>query len=349
MAINLRNLAISEVVVHQVPKRDRSLSADAAITFSEAAIPDLDPTRRNFFGERINTSLLERSFEIVPLPGPVTQLPPLIAGMIADASTLVDASKEMARALYNAQNRVNNPGLLTVVTGRLVDEPCVAVLKLQHHEAMQMHPITTDDGRQTFSATILGDLTLTDDTRVFKAALFRSTGAGPLALEGLASDDQRGAGLGADLADFWLLKFLGCGFATAPDRQTREFYDAATAYFDTLDDPEQKIEYRRALTAALLAPATTISAPEFSEQFLRDEHKAGYDQTLAEREVPTTAFDKDIGLIKNQLKRTRIITAHRLTIAGSPEVIEQRVKIKEATGDAPTRIIIEDDVAKVDG
>jgi hypothetical protein len=73
MAINLRDLAISEVVVHQVPKRDRSLFADAAITFSDAAIPDLDPTRRNFFGERINTSLLERSFEIVPLPGPVTQ------------------------------------------------------------------------------------------------------------------------------------------------------------------------------------------------------------------------------------------------------------------------------------
>ncbi len=61
----------------------------------------------------------------------------------------------------------------------------------------------------------------------------------------------------------------------AADRQTREFYDAATSYFETLGDPEQKIEYRRALTAALLAPATTISAPEFSEQFLRDEHKAG--------------------------------------------------------------------------
>lgn len=300
MAINLRSLTISEVVVHQVPKRDRSLSAEAAITFSDAAIPDLDPTRRNFFGERINASLLERSFEIVPLPGPVTKLPPLIVGVLADATTFIDASKEMARALYNAQNRVNNPGLLTVVTGRLVDEPCVAVLKLQHHEAMQMHPITTDDGRQTFSANILGDLTLTDDTRVFKAVLFRATGHGALDLEGLASDDQRGAGLGADLADFWLLQFLGCGFATAPDRQTREFYDASRIFFDALDDPEQKVDYRRALTAALLAPGTTISAPEFSEQFLRDKHKAGYDQTLTDRGVPTTAFDKDISLIKNQ-------------------------------------------------
>lgn len=349
MAINLRHLSISEVVVHQVPKRDRSLSADAAITFSDAAIPDLDPTRRNFFGERINTSLLERSFEIVPLPGSVSKLPALIAGTIADSTTLVDTSKEMARALYNAQNRVNNPGLLTVVAGRLADEPCVAVLKLQHHEAMQMHPITTEDGHQTFSATILGDLTLTDDTRVFKAALFRAAGPGPLDLEGLASDDQRGTGLGADLADFWLVRFLGCGFATAPDRQTREFYDAATAYFDTLDDPDQKIEYRRALTAALLAPATTISAPEFSEQFLRDEHKAGYDRTMAERGVPTAAFDKDVSLIKNQLRRTRIITAHRLTIAGSPEEIEQRVTLEEATADAPARIIIKDRVSKVDG
>ena len=226
MAINLRNLAISGVVVHQVPKRDRSLSADAAITFSEAVIPDLDPTRRNFFGERINTSLLERSFEIVPLRGPVTQLPPLIAGVLADDTTLVDSSKEMARALYSAQNRVNNPGLLTVVSGRLVDEPCVAVLKLQHHEAMRMHPITTADGRQTFSADILGDLTLTDDTRVFKAALFRATGDGTLDLEGLASDDQRGAGLGADLADFWFSSFSA---AVSPPRRTARPGSSTTA------------------------------------------------------------------------------------------------------------------------
>lgn len=151
------------------------------------------------------------------------------------------------------------------------------------------------------------------------------------------------------MADFWLVKFLGCGFATAPDRQTRDFYDAATAFFDTLDDPEQKIDYRRALTAALLAPATTISAPEFSEQFLRDEDKAGYNRTLAERGVPTAAFDKDVTLIKDKLKRTRITTAHRLTIAGSPDEMTQRVRFEEATDGSPARIVIEDDVAKVDG
>ncbi len=142
MAINLRNLAISDVVVHQVPKRDRSLSADAAITFSDAAIPDLDPTRRNFFGERINASLLERSFEIVPLPGRSPRSPS-IAGMIAQGTTLVDASKAMARALYNAHPRVNAPA----ADGRdppPVTEPCVAGAELQHDEAMQESDHTED-------------------------------------------------------------------------------------------------------------------------------------------------------------------------------------------------------------
>lgn len=347
MAIKLRNLAITEVIVHQVPKRDPAVSADDAITFSDAVIPDLDPTRRNFFGERINKSLLDRSFDIVPLTGP-GQLCDLVGKVLADPTQIVDASKDMARALYNAQNRVNNPGLLTVVTANIGTEACVAVLKLQHHEAMQMHPTTTTAGLQTFSATILGDLTLTDDNRVFKAALFRSTGPGLADLEGLASDDQRGAGLGADLADFWLVKFLGCDFATAPDRQTRDFYQAATAFFDTLPDPEERVEYRRALTVALLAPGTTISAPEFAKAYLRDEHKTDFDKTLADRGVGSAAFDKDTTLLKGKLKRTRITTTHRLTISGSPSEVESRVTFEQATATSPARIIIDDDVAGVD-
>jgi hypothetical protein len=347
--IDVRNLAIDQIIVHQVPKSDRSVDADTAITFSDAAVPDLDATRRNFFGERINTSLVERPFAIVPVAGPASRVPELVAGLLADPTLLVNASREMARALYNAQTRVNNPGLLTVVQGHLGPEPCVAVLKLQHHEAMRMEPITTDDGHQTFSAEILGDLTLTDDTRVFKASLFRATGPGPSDLEGLASDDQRGSDFGADLANFWLSTFLGCGFAAAPERTTREFYDVSTAYFATLPDPEDRIEYRRALVATLLSPGTTISAPSFSQQFLRDEHKVGYDALLAERGLTTTTFDKDLRLIKPQLKRTRVTTAHDLIITGPPGEIEARVKIESGDGTTPSRIVITDDVSGVGG
>jgi hypothetical protein len=347
--IDVRNLAIDEVIVHHVPKRDRAIDADTAITFSDAPIPDLDRTRRNYFGERINTSLVERPFAIVPLAGPTTRVPELVATVIADPTKLVDASQDMARALYGAQTGVNNPGLLTVVLGQLGAERCVAVLKLQHHEAMRMEPIMTPDGRQTYSAEILGDLTLTDDTRVFKASLFRATGTGPTDLEGLASDDQRGSDFGADLANFWLSTFLGCGFAKAPDRTTRDLYDASTAYFETLPDPEDRIEYRRALVATLLSPTTTISAPSFSQQFLRDEHKAGYDAMLAERGVTGTTFDKDLRLIKSQLKRTRLTTVHSLTITGPPDEINERVKVEPGEGTAPSRIVILDEVSGVGG
>lgn len=347
MPIDVRSLAIEHVIVHQVPKRDRSVDADSAIMFSDAPIPNLDPTRLNFFGERINKSLLERPFAIVPLEGAPSRVPELVSALIDESDNLVPASQEMARVLYNAQTRVNNPGLLTVVLGRLGGALCVAVLKLQHHEAMRMQPITTPEGQRTFSADILGDLTLTDDTKVFKASVFRKTGAGEADLEGLASDDQRGTGLGADLADFWLSKFLGCGFAEAPDRVTLEFYDATSTFIDTLPDPEQRIEYRRALVATLLSPATSMSAPQFSEQFLRDNHKASYDAVLAERGVTTTTFDKDLRRIQNHLRRTRVTTEHRLTIVGPPDEIEQRVHIEAGDGDTPPRIVIDDAVVKV--
>jgi hypothetical protein len=347
MPINVRNLSIQQVIAHQVPKRDRSIDADAAITFSDAPIPGLQATKQNFFVERINASLLERAYSIVPLAGHVSTMPALVHGLIHDPSLLVSNSKDMARALYNAQRQVSNPGLVTVILGRLLDEPCVAVLKLEYREGMQIQPITTEAGEQTFSANILDDLTLTEDGRVFKASVFRSRTDEPAGLEGLASDDQRRPGSGQALADFFLNTFLGCTFATAPDRQTQEFYDAAVSFFDRLPDPEHRIEYRRALVATLLSPTPSISAPQFSEQFLRDEHKATFDAVFEERKVSMTAFDKDTRLIDSQIKRTRVRTVHGLSLSGPPEVMAERVSIEPGSGDEPARIVIADNVTKV--
>jgi hypothetical protein len=344
---SVRNLAVEQVIVHQVPRRDRAVDADSAIAFSDTPIPDLDPTRSNFFVERINGSLVERPFAIVPLMGRVSTMPELLAGLIVDRGEFIETSKNMARALYNAQRTVSNPGLLAVVLGRLGRDVCVVVLKLQYREGMQMRPMITSDGHQTFSATILDDLTLTEDARVFKAALFRAGGDGPDALEGLASDDQRRSGNGAELADFFLLTFLGCRFASEPDRMTRDFYEAATKFFDSLPDLEQRIEYRRALVATLLSPVTTLAASEFSEQFIRDEHKVGFDAVLAERDAPLTVFDKDVTLIESKLKKTRLRTAHGLTIQGAPETIAERVTVQNRQDGRPASIVVEDDLAGV--
>jgi hypothetical protein len=347
MSINVRDLSVSHVIVHQVPKRDRSVDADEAITFSDTPIPGLQATKQNFFVERINASLIERAYSIVPLAGHVSTMPSLVHGLIGDPSLLVPNSKDMARALYNAQGVVSNPGLLAVILGQLLAEPCVAVLKLEYRDGMQIKPITTATGEQTFSADILDDLTLTEDGRVFKASVFRSRTDQPDGLEGLASDDQRRAGSGKALSDFFLNTFLGCTFATAPDRQTQEFYDAAVSFFDTLPDPEHRIEYRRALVATMISPALTLSAAEFSEQFLRDEHKAAFDATFEDRKVSMTAFDKDTRLIESQLKRTRLRTVHGITLSGTPDVMAELVTVEPGTDGRPGRIVIGDTITKI--
>jgi hypothetical protein len=347
MSIDVRGFAVGDVIVHKVPKRDRTVDADAAITFSDAVIPDMNATRRNFFVERVNGSLLERAFDVCPLVGHVSTVPSLIFGTLRDPKRLVATSQDMARALYNAQTKVNNPGLLTVIVGTLGAEPCLAVLKLEHTEGMRMEPIVVE-GNQTFSANIFDDLTLTEDARVFKASLFRADGD-LSTLEGLASDDQRGAGNGADLANFFLGTFLGCELAAAPDQATRAFYEATSGYLEMLPDPEQRIEYRRALVVALLAPASTLSAPEFSEQYLRNEHKAGYDNYLLQQGVPLTAFDKDTRLIAGKLKQTKLRTRGKLTITGAPEAIEQLVHPEPGVDGRTGRIIIDDELTGVSG
>lgn len=109
MPVDVQNFQVDEVVVHDVPKRS-DLSADDAITFSEAPIPNIDPQRRNFFRERIAISLASgKEHHVVRDPDQSSDVPQLVAFILERPEDLVEASQDFARALYASQNRVNNP------------------------------------------------------------------------------------------------------------------------------------------------------------------------------------------------------------------------------------------------
>ncbi|MGC2372373.1 MAG: nucleoid-associated protein [Solirubrobacteraceae bacterium] len=343
MPVNVQNFQVDEIVVHDVPKHS-DLSADEAIKFSEAAIPNIDAQRRNYFRERIAISLASgRAHHVVRDPDQSSDVPQLIAFILERPEDLVEASQDLARALYAAQNRINNPGLLTVITGRVDQERCVSILKLQRQTGLRMQQITDDQGRRTYSSAIFDDLTLNDDTRVFKASVFRTDEpANADGIEGLVSDDQRHADAHVEVSQFFLSRFLGCKLKEEADVATKRLHRVSREFFRTLDNPALELEYRAALTAELLRPSQTISPTEFAERHLRVDDRQRYLDYLGERGVAELAVDKDTHLIDQLLRRIIVKTGHGIRISGPPDVLNQRVTIEPATETTPGRIVIAD-------
>jgi hypothetical protein len=341
MAIDLSSVVVDDVIVHDVPEHQTDVSADDAVTLSETVMPDLDATRKNFFRERINRSLAGHAFEIIKDPDQPSQLPGLIINVIADRYQLVAASQQMAKALYAVQTKVNNPGLLTVITCHSGGRQLLGVLKLQRHEAMQMSMIETDDGK-TFSAAIFGDLTLTDDPRVFKASLFSANRRRETSLEGLVSDEQRGYHSRSEVANFFLSTFLGCKLKEAAEVATKRFYEVSRDFIGSIEDGENQRNYTVGLTATLTSPARTITPTEFAEQFIALPDRQNYLDYLEEHGVHEAAFDKNIRLVENRLRKIVLRTTQDIRIAGSPDAINDLLDFEEGEGDQPDRIIIRD-------
>src|SRR4051794_27288347 len=102
----------------------------------------------------------------------------------------------MAERLFEVQPPQPPTGLLAVCSGTLLDQPVVAVMKLEHERG-----VTVDDdvvnGLRTFKMAVADDLVLTGGTKVFKAAAFAvtpgqaaGTGAGALTCDARVSDFQ---------------------------------------------------------------------------------------------------------------------------------------------------------------
>jgi hypothetical protein len=342
MSMDPASFTVEDVIVHDVPPNDGQRTAEQAVTLSEAAIPDLDASRRNYFGEKITGSLAGKAFAVTRDPDQPSNVPDQIASILGDTAQLVAASQEMARTLYAVQSQVNNPGLLTVIVGSASSERWIGVLKLQRHEGIQMRQITTESGDKTFSATILDDLTLTDQTRVFKASLFRGEEPAAHALEGLVSDEQRGYDPRREVANFFLARFLGCKLKAEPEVSTKAFFDGSREYFAKVPDAERQRNYNTALVAELLSPAETLVPTDFAQRFLQSEDRQGYLDHLAERDLREEAIDKDIKLIQPKLNRLTMRTAHNIRVVGPAEQIHDRVTIEQTEAEEVGRIVIRD-------
>ncbi|HKU23136.1 MAG TPA: nucleoid-associated protein, partial [Terriglobales bacterium] len=267
MNIDLGLLQVRRVIFHDVPKR-RSHAPDAGgPVLSEVESP-ITPGMRAYLRDRIVSSIgSSRSFEIQFDPSSTSPVPRHIQLLANDITVdLVNISQEIARHLYGIQTGINPPGLLAVIDCGLDSGNAISVLKIEREEGVRLDQQTVG-GKKTYNIQHLHDLILTENTRLFKIALFVQVGDD---IQAAACDFQRGYTVGRELADFFLRKFLGCLLAEDPEVQTKRFYEIAMEFFNAQlkGKPLQLAKVYGHLTSELSSEQPRINPKKFAENYL---------------------------------------------------------------------------------
>src|ERR1017187_4007876 len=171
----LATLQIRRVIFHDVPKRIKG--QEQAPTLSEVECT-IDAGKAALLKDKLVRVLASSAgHDLEWNPQAESSVPKLVADTLSTkltATGFVASSRAMAVALLEHQPGSASPGLLAVLSCTVSGRPGVALLKLEREEGAQLK-LSDHGGKKTFEMDVLGDLVLTDGTKLFKAALFGCT------------------------------------------------------------------------------------------------------------------------------------------------------------------------------
>ncbi len=329
--MNIASLSIDQTIIHEITDRSLVPPAPPELVLSHALSP-LDEDLKDYFQKRIAESLERAAYPVIADPERSSPTPALVFAHLKDKSTdLVETSRAMARHLFDAQQSVNSsPGLLVVATGTLSTGPCLAILKLQKHEGLNLERIG-DAGAETYSLEHLRRLMLTNETRVFKVALFDSSDVHEVDdLGGLVSDKQQFSSPEKRMADFFLKIFLGCRLRDDPAQVTSRFYVAAERYInDAVSDPEKRARYHRALITELTNQSDTVNPRGFAEQHFDQADRASFVAHVKTDGITVPQFPRDTTLIESRLREEEYVLNSGIRVRGRPAAFEEHADISQ--------------------
>jgi hypothetical protein len=327
--MNVPTLSIDQAIIHEITDRVLAPPRPPELIVSNALSP-LDEDLRLYFQARIAESLRLAAYPVVADPDRSSPTPDLVHEHFRDGTAgLIEMSKAMALHLFQAQQNVrSSPGLLVIASGKIDTGPCLAVLKLQKQEGLNLERVGAV-GTETYSLEHLKRLMLTNETRVFKVALFEAQGVTDVGdVHALVSDKQRFSSPEKRMADFFLKTFLGCRLRDDPAQTTSQFYVSTEKYInDKVADPERRARYHRALLTELTSQTASVVPRDFARDHLDDGDQQTYLAHLQSADVSITRFDKDISLIESRLREEEYVLASGIRIRGRPAAFDEHTEI----------------------
>lgn len=308
MAINL-----SKAIVHEVPKGKHSTKTDVEATLSTELTP-LAPETRRFILDNMVKFALKHPRDIKADDSLASKTTSLVERIIKDSDDgpFVEASQELAKALFRSQTATSPSGILVVARVERDGRDSVLLMKAEHQEGMRLQ---RDPVSGRLDLEHLNELIVGQNSRIYKVALMELADDGTVI--GQMVDQQNGA----MYADFFLADFLGCQLADRSEIQTKVFMDSAMAFFnETLADTVKGARYAGALTAYMNAPGEDFQASVFADDFLdardRDDFLAAIPETVGD-----AVIRKDMKLIAGGGSGVKFV-GQGFTVTASNEAFE---------------------------
>jgi hypothetical protein len=272
---------------------------------------------KDYFRDKIRDTLIEKGHQVAGDPDAPTDVLDTIANHLRGQDDLLACSRHLATNLYQTQSGSNSAGLLIALSGTANGTPALAILKLERQQGVRVMREMNDKGQLHFNMSHLRDLMLNERTRVFKAAVFALAGDG--SIEGVVSDEQRGSRQD-EVATFFLSKFLGCQLRVSSQAATKAFFTASLGWInDRVEDPDSKTKYLVAVIAEMNSEDRDLDPSEFARRSLDADNRDGFLRYLAANEVPGTVFEKNVKLIKSQLRAMRIDIENNIVVLVPPD------------------------------
>lgn len=342
--VDLGQITIEHAIVHEIPRHLAGKSEGGPI-LSEVQT-DLSKDLRNFFRERISSSLGIAAYEVEFDPKTTSPMPELIRKDIASKGQLVADSHEMAKHLYLSQGGPSPEGLLTILRGKVGTQRALAILKLEKEEGARVR-YETKQGKLSLSVDHVRDLMLTQKTKVFKVGLFVRREAAEEEMVGLVCDQQKS--YGGTVALFFLERFLGCRLKEKAELTTKRFFETVQDFINEgVDNPETKAKYHVALAAELGGTKTTVSLQGFANANLDVVDRQPLVNRLTNAGFSTPSFKKDTKLIATHLRRIQFSFQSGVSVLTRPELIGEQVKVNELQ-DGRTKMEIKDHLKESKG
>lgn len=343
-------LNIDRTIIHEITPRTYAPPKNPELILSNALSP-LDDDLRAYFKERIVDSLRLAAFPVKAKEERTSPTPELVCHHFTKSnSNFVELSQEMAKHLFAAQQKVrSSSGLLVVIDGTVNSGHAMVLLKLQKQQGLNLKR-TGSRGAETYDLDHLRRLMLTDETRVYKIALFEADGVvRPDDVVGEVSDKQRYSSPEKRMAAFFLDDFLGCEVRDDPTQMTNSYYVSGEKFLnDKVVAPEKQARYHRAFIADLASQSATVAPKKFAEEHLDKPDREAFLATLRAESVPTTQFSKDTELIQSRLQEEEYVFDGGIRVRGTQDALAEHSEISEGK-DETLEMLITDRLNAVNG
>jgi hypothetical protein len=348
------NLSVDRVILHEIYRRLDDKSAKPPTYGDESLV--LDPAAMDVFRERVIAALgsqsqsLEMDIVKVDATSAVRIARDLLA---ADGDLFATVSRRFPDKLTEAQQTRDLPGGIVIVFTGSAGHPAqsiVGVIKAETHPGFQL--------TSTMKVQYLKDLFLTPQTKLYKIGLFSFDGKAPRRLPTgwklSVFDSSMSNGHREKAAQYFYETFLGCSLPTNAAMITKRFYDHTRAFIKKAQcSEEQRSDMLTSLyTYVKIDQSPTLETRVFSENYLERPLRESYGSFMREQAFPEIAVSKDIGELKNQLKRRRLLFSRNIQVSGPPDAFSDLVVIEKIPLGAPagsgsggwTRITIKDHI-----